>query len=374
MKPIRISHDFYKIMPEDLKQQHEMFFFADRKFWQGCKAISFPRYGRMTTWDFHIDRDYVSSPPLTQTSNKSFKEVTDQRAIEIKQDMQKYNREIAVAWSGGIDSTVIITALVKHFSSEELKNVVVFANNESYFENPSFYHNVIEKYGLRTVNFKNFSNQAVQSMFDTYLVVDGEPADKLWMVSLALLFETMYGSGMLEKSLKSVEDKFIKFLFQYMSEQQAHDYYDFLIQNINDAGVEVNTAGDLFWWINYNFHWIEHLLIWYYQFPNKSLQAYNQYKKYYKPWYNTDDYQLWSLSTRPKSLPVDRLDLYKMPAKEYINELNPNMFYLNYKSKLLSAKDFTMAPSDAVIMSDGSTFDCKDPELMSKFINRYCLI
>ena len=370
MKPIRISHDFYQVLPGEIRSSLEMFYLADREFWLGCSAVSFPRYGRSTVWDFHIDRDYVCSPALNQSYNKSFSEVTDQRAEEIRQDMRRYNCELVVCWSGGIDSTLILASLVKNFSRNELANVTVLANNESYFENPVFYHNIIEKYQLKTVNFRNFSNEKVQSLFDTHLVIDGEPADKLWIVNVALQFESMYGSGILKKPLKDTADKFIEYLTQYMTNDQAREYYDYLMQNINEAQINIDTTGDLFWWINFNFHWIEHLLIWYYQFPVKSAAAYAQFKKHYKPWYNTVDYQQWSLADRPKSIPDDHGGLYKMPAKQYINELSKDDFYCNYKSKLGSAKDFSTTPDDLVILEDGSRLDYKDKKTLDCFIEQ----
>jgi diphthamide synthase (EF-2-diphthine--ammonia ligase) len=299
MKPLRISFDFYQLLPTDTKLKLETFLLADKNFWPGCESFSSPRYGKSKIWDFYHDPDYVLCPTLSQQSTSSFSDVTDLRAVEIKQAMKQQDQEIAVFWSGGIDSTVALAAMVKNFDLADLKNVTVIANNQSYFENPIFYHSVIEKYQLKTVNFKNFSDDKIQDLFDRYYVVDGEPADKLWIVNIAIQFESVYGAGSLVTPLTKISNKFIEFLAVYMSSDQASQYYNSLMQNINEAGVEIVTLGDLFWWINFNFHWVEHLLIWYNQFPVKNSQAYKQYKKNYKPWYNTEQYQLWSLSTDP---------------------------------------------------------------------------
>jgi hypothetical protein len=159
-----------------------------------------------------------------------------------------------------------------------------------------------------------------------------------------------------------------------MSANQANQYYNSLIQNINEAGVEIVTLGDLFWWINFNFHWVEHLLVWYNQFPIKNQESYKQYKKNYKPWFNTEEYQLWSLSDRPKSIKTDRHDLYKMPAKQYIDDLVRDPYYLNYKSKLGSPKNLKKSADNMVILSDGSNLDCSNPALVEDFIAKNCLV
>lgn len=374
MQPLRIAFDFYQLLPTELAARLETFLLADAKFWPGCESVSSARYGKTKIWNFYHDPDYVSCPQLDHRSTQSFSEVTDLRATDIKQTMLQQNQELAVFWSGGIDSTVALSAIVKNFSSADLKNVTVFSNNQSYFENPIFYHSVIEKYQLQTVNFKNFSGDDIQKLFERYIVTDGEPADKLWIVNSVFKFESMHGSGSSEKPLLETADKFINFLAGYMSINQAHEYYQSLMQNINEAEIEISTVGDLFWWINFNFHWVDHLLIWYQQFPNKSAAAYKQYKKNYKPWYNSDEYQSWSLSDLPKSIQHDRQELYKMPAKQYIYDLVRDPFYLNYKSKLGSPKGLKNAVSDLVVLADGTSLDCNNPGLVETFIQENCLI
>jgi hypothetical protein len=374
MQPLKISFDFYQLLPPDLRDQLQPFLLADQKMWPGCESVSSARYGKTKIWNFYHDPDYVACPPLNQHFNKNFSEVTDLRAQEIKKTMQARNQPLAIFWSGGIDSTVVLSSVIKNFDSADLKNVIVIANNRSYFENPVFYHSVIERYQLKTVNFNNFSNEAIQSLFDKHLVTDGEPADKLWMVNLAIQYESAYGAGSLTTPLTQVKHQFIEFLTDYMSINQATEYYDAVLQNIKESGIEIVTVGDLFWWINFNFHWVEHLLIWYNQFQIKNIDSYKKYKQNYMPWYNSQEYQLWSLSDRPKLIPADSLNLYKMPAKQYIYDLDQNSYYLNYKSKLGSPKNLKKTNDDLVILADGTILDCKNFDLVQEFIHTNCLI
>lgn len=376
MKPMRIAQEFYSALPVDLYDQLKTFLLADSQFWLGCDAISFPRYGQSRIWDFHCDTEYVSCPQLSHPFYETFSQVTDQRAIELKDAMQQRNRELAVFWSGGIDSTLVLSAIIKNFQADELKHVTVIANDRSYFENPVFFHQAIERYQLKTVNFTNFSNTMIQQLFDKYLVTDGEPADKLWISQNCMQFEAKYGHGLLEKSYKSTADKMIEFMSDYMPTARANIYYKYLIQNIEETGAEIETLGDLFWWINFNFHWVEHLLIWYYQFPIKNFNTYRTYKQNYMPWYHTDAYQLWSRWDRPKKLVFDRHELYKFPAKQYIHDVVKDTYSLNYKSKLASPKKpfLEKVPASVVILADGSVLDHSDSGTLEKFISQYCLV
>lgn len=373
MKPLKISFEFYQLLPDDLQVQLATSLLAD-KWWPGCESVSCARYGKTKIWDFYHDPDYVVCPQLNQPFNKSFDEVTTLRALEIKKIMQQRNQPLAIFWSGGIDSTLALSAVIKHFNSADLKNVTVIANNQSYFENPVFYHSVIKHYQLKTINFNHFSNNAIQSVFDKYLVTDGEPADKLWIANMAIQFQLAYGENVLTESLDQTNHKFIELLTGYMSVDQANEYYNLLLQSIKESGADIVTTGDLFWWINFNFHWVEHLLIWYNQFPIKNTASYKKYKQNYMPWFNTQEYQLWSLSDRPKSIKSDQFSLYKMPAKQYIYELDQNLYYLNYKSKLGSPKNLQKTDDDMVVLADGTRLDCSNSDLVQNFIHTNCLI
>jgi hypothetical protein len=63
-----------------------------------------------------------------------------------------------------------------------------------------------------------------------------------------------------------------------------------------------------------------------------------------------------------------------MPAKQYIYDLNQDSFYLNYKSKLGSPKGLKNAVSDLVVLSDGTSLDCNNHDLVETFIQENCLI
>jgi hypothetical protein len=375
MKPIRISNRFYQCLPGELYKQVETYYLADDKFWDGSSFIGSPRYGKSKIWDFHLDRDYVLIPNLEVSSNKSFEEVTDLRAIEIKNALSQHQKELAVFWSGGIDSTVALAGLVKHLDKEELNSVTVFMNNYSYFENPVFFERIIKKHKLKIKNIGyDFTRADLQQTFKDYIVTDGEPADKLWIVAVVLKYGLINGSDSISKSHLQQKSNIFNFLSQYMSLSQTDQYYNFLIDNISESGAMVETVGDFFWWINFNFHMVGHLVNWYFLFPNKSPETYSMFKQNYYPWYNSEEYQQWSNSDRPKLIPADRVDLYKAPAKQYIYSVLQDDFYLNYKSKLGSFKSMQDPLEDHVILENGQLLDHNDPAILNEFISQYCIV
>ena len=87
--------------------------------------------------------DKYRLPVYDATFSKSFSEVTDQRALEIKSLINEKNQKFALMYSGGIDSTLALSALIKNLTTEELKNIVVCANEQSIIENPTFWNKFI---------------------------------------------------------------------------------------------------------------------------------------------------------------------------------------------------------------------------------------
>jgi len=74
---------------------------------------------------------------------KSFSQVTDERALEIKKLINEHNQKFAVMYSGGIDSTIVLCALIKNLTSEELKNVVIATSSHAIVENPTFWQQFV---------------------------------------------------------------------------------------------------------------------------------------------------------------------------------------------------------------------------------------
>ena len=93
-------------------------------------------------WPQKLLEEFIM-PAYNPYFNKTLEEITDNRAREIAKDIVKTDKKVAVMWSGGIDSTLIIVALIKNLSPTELKNITICCNNYSIIENPIFYKNYI---------------------------------------------------------------------------------------------------------------------------------------------------------------------------------------------------------------------------------------
>jgi hypothetical protein len=101
------------------------------------------RAGEWTTpWPTAVASGY-EMPAYDPTFRLSFEQVTDMRALDIKRLINETGANVALFYSGGIDSTVCLTALIKNLTKEELSHVYVNMSTDSIMENPNFFRTYI---------------------------------------------------------------------------------------------------------------------------------------------------------------------------------------------------------------------------------------
>lgn len=364
MKPIFIHADLYDILQPAARSQRsdrgkifDIFNKADQKFWTGTCFIAHPRYGTSKVWRMQSDLAMAPRPDLQYKQTKSFCEITDVRAQELLELVRSTGKRLAVFWSGGIDSTVTVSALIKNFPTHDLSYIDIYMNNYSFMENPGFFQCVIKKNQINCIDLADLSSLTLPQLFAQNLVTDGEPADKLWLVEIGLRYFREKGEASLRQSLEQGRIHFIDFLTKFMHQGEAEYYWNSIMDNVHETKAPVTTIADLFWWINFNYHWNGHLLAWYAKHVEKTREHWANYQKNYHPWYNTVDYQTWSFGDSSK----DRVFFsgpgeYKMEAKQYIFDLHPDHHYLRYKTKLGSGRS-GIAYHSLIIMEDGTGID-----------------
>lgn len=380
MKPMYIGSDIYNalvaVSAKDRSNQITalgMHNKADQKFWTGSRFIAHPRYGNNKVWHINADLPMACKPSLDHYQTKSFSEITDQRSQDLLHLLEITGKRLAVFWSGGIDSTVILCALLKHLPRVFWPRIDVYMNNYSFLENPSFYQRVIKHYDLNCVNISSLSSHRLPQLFAQSIVTDGEPADKLWLVEIGLRYFQEHGASAMRQSLQSGRHSYICFLSRFMDSEEANSHWDYVIDNINDTQAPVSTIADLFWWINFNYHWNGHLLSWYAKHAVQSKRHWKNYQANYHPWYNTLDYQSWSFCDSNKErVFFNQPGEYKMEAKRYIFDLHKDPHYLHYKTKLGSGRRGTSTYNSLVIMEDGTSFDPRSD--LAGFLDQYCLL
>lgn len=372
-KPLFIDKRIYQYIDPGLYKELEVYHRVDQYFWGGCTYISSPRYGTSDVWNFSSNQHMFESPDLKIKSSQTFADITDSRAKEFASLVENSGKRLVLHWSGGIDSTAMVTAVLKNFPKYLLSQIDICMNECSYLENPSFYHRAIEKNNLNCINNYMFDSSTLSRTSSESIVTDGEPADKLWGVRIGLLYLHRYGEESFTSTLEQGRHQFIEHLGNYMSNHQAEFYWHRVLENIRENQAPVTNIGELFWWINFNYYWLGHNVQWYGRHQIKDSQAWLNYQENYRPWYNSAEYQRWSFS-RISEDPVNITNIkdFKKPAKQYIYDFINDDYFFHFKAKTVAGLRGPSKSDALVILDDGSAIT--DPAQIETFVQQHCLV
>jgi len=285
------------------------------------------RSGVDPIWSLQTPKKYQLCLP-SFCHNKTFEDITDQRAIELINRCQQKNQPMFITWSGGIDSTLIVAALFKHADREYLKQITVLMNNSSYYENPVFFDRIISPY----FSYNNIDH-AICHWKDS-VVVSGQPADQMWIHADIVKLENRFpGAGDIDPHTDP--DLLLDFLSKKSNKNHAEWFYWLVLNTAAEAKISIVSYRDFFWWANFNFYTVGNCLKSYLAeaecFNNEQFLLYQQN---YIPWFLTDDYQFWSIHNNNTGVKMlQGLGSYKLVAKKYILEVDNNQYYYHYKYK-----------------------------------------
>lgn len=289
-------------------------------------------------------------PEFDATSTVTFDDATNSRALEIEQFQNDTGLPILIYWSGGIDSTVALAAIIKNFKS--LDNVTVVMNTTSYFENPVFFNRCVKN----KIKICNVS-QSSKDQWMNNIVVNGEPADQMYINGHILYMDRRQPNTSL-RNVHTDGDGLINY-FATGNTVQVPQYgnthtgklsaleiskwaYNLIIESTKSSPVPINTYADFLWWTNFNFFVSGNSIKFYYNNTAlRNAESFSAFRKNFKPWFLSDKYQQWAMHNNSNGIKYNQTTTsYKMPSKQYIWELDRNDYYRYYKTKVGSAQQY----------------------------------
>jgi len=325
MKKLIFANNFYKLL-----ESNELFEnFRRLKTSEILVTTSLP-LPRDRDTDFH--KAMFPLPDINNFSNISFAEATDSRVNEIIAYARSNELPIVVYWSGGIDSTVMLSAIIKHFPPDLLKRVSVWMTNASYIENPDFFKNVINKNNIAYTQYKEYD-------YTNAIILHGDPADSLWPGGAILNISANTPDIYKQNIIKDNTD-ILRHYANLTDSNYAEWLYDYVLTSAINSNIKVTTYSDFLWWLIFNFSYpsmcLKHageLAV----TTSTSAVSFNSYKQNFLLWYDTTLYQVWSIQAQYAGSKFDgTVRSYKMEAKEYIYEYDKNQWYRDYKTKIHS--------------------------------------
>lgn len=261
-------------------------------------------------------------PEFDLRFDQTFAQVTDAVCQELY--LTRADRPWLVLWSGGIDSTVIVCSLLRNLSVQDRQNITICCNHASILEYPRFFVDCIQP------NFRVTDSAWVcsQDISSSHYVINGEPGDQLFGHRYSKFLGDL---GQLRWQTEA--DRLIEYLASFSDAEFARWVYEGMADNLSSVDIPVTTYRDWFWWLSFNLNWIPVLLR---QHPNfVNPMPLTQWLHDSIHWFRTVSYQQWSLHNNHMDFkgghrPGDD----KIAAKQYINSVYPDHYYLKYKSKV----------------------------------------
>lgn len=319
----------------------------------------------------------VKIPRYDPSFSLTFEEVTNRRALDIKKILNETDKNVSLFYSGGIDSTTCLVALISNLDSNELSRIYISMSADSILENPVFYDKFIRgKFkifdsmltmytDLIDQNFVCISADAGDFIYGTELGVKMYPqiplyemwmegsdkkirSDLYYSISSAKVHYSEYKDILINYFNSGLANgvKLIKssgFLPQGIASWRDEDdnfgrlFYEKIDKNIKSTDIPVISLHDFFWWTMFNMRFTWGCLR-----PAIAYGLGDNMKHIIQEgifsWYSGEEYQLWSMVNNNNGEKINgtTISSYKQSSRNYIYKFDKNDWYRQNKIKMPS--------------------------------------
>lgn len=256
--------------------------------------------------------DVLALPSYDANFSKTYEECCIARVEELAQLQDRLDVPIKILYSGGIDSSLILTSFIKRLGvAETAKRVVVLMDQESIHENPGLWEQFIRPH-FKIIDSDKYGAE----LRPDSIIVAGEGNDQLMGSDIYKDVHRWGGPGILNQKWT---EGIMKDYFSYkgMTDEERDLWFRLFADLIGRAECPVDTVADWWWYINFTCKWssVYHRMMFYVQDSGNITQEYM--KTYYQQFFNTDDFQRWSLVDRTHKHQGDYVT-YKYHARDLI--------------------------------------------------------
>jgi hypothetical protein len=280
------------------------------------------------------------------TYTGTFSEASDSQAMDYARRIDENNEKFAIMYSGGIDSTIITTALIKNLTKEQLKNVAICTSVQAVVENPNYWRKFI--FGKFKI-IDSMINKYDMLLEQGYTPVTADDGDCIHGTVLGLNFyhawEQKIGHKLtaeqrthVRNNLHKLSDKDTHFsvfedalvaYFQYGDTSLfpiptnpnpdpmfGRKLYDKYALNAKTASCPVISLHDFFWWLIFNVKMINCGVrgAMYYNDRYDMEKAINKIEN----WYLWPAYQQWSMNNNNNGQKIGfGAGTYKKVARDF---------------------------------------------------------
>lgn len=278
------------------------------------KAISRLKY-KPDLFNYDLQSETVASIQKLGKA-KTWEECCAERALQLlKLNYENY----WFAYSGGIDSTGMLTSILKFWPAKELSRVSIALTHHSVEENPFFFDKYVVKFNL----INTLSPLSKMLLKGHTLLVTGELGDQLFGSDILGAGSRQYGDEVLFKNYKDVAPQIIE---AYIGAKgPGKSIFEHFHPIVEESPFPIKTAHDFFWWLNFSQKW-QHVKFRFIESKGWDLAA--KYGSHIQHFYDSPSFQSWSLQNHDLKI-RDTWQSYKFTAKEYLADFTKDPGQLN---------------------------------------------
>lgn len=274
-----------------------------------------PLFDRTKTLILPFDYSVVNQiPPYKEVG--TYDEMMENRATELI----NMGKPLNVFWSGGIDSTAAVVALL-NAGCKQMNVFSAFPERLSVISDPRI--TTIPMGGLQ------YEHVIREILERKQLLITGELADQL-MGSVSI-FNYMKNNSLDVSPISELDT-----ILEKIMSKPASDVISFLKPVIDKCPFPVTTVQDWFWWINFTCKW-QHVSM---RILTSVDFTKEQWDTSIQHFYNTNDFQLWSMNEKNHRELKCSATRYKEVMIQYI-EKSPYASWLLDRQKAPSLNNYS---------------------------------
>jgi len=238
----------------------------------------------------------------------SFEDQAHYTALQIKEKTQ--DSKIFLMYSGGIDSTSALVAIMNTWSKEDLERVFILMSYRSIEEFPDMWKTINQHFKGRIIN----SLINTDKFLDEGYMITGEFGDQLFGSDIVIPLVGKYGDEGIHLPWQNNINNFYKDLFGSTFSKNVDLFVDKYAQTLEYSPFKISSCFDFLWWFNFTNKW---QLVKYRMLEQKRFQDPRTSFSKIIHFFDTPEFQRWSLDNQDQKI-QNTLISYKYSAKEFI--------------------------------------------------------
>lgn len=315
----------------DLFSLHDTLSILGIIFWANAEGDRFGILNNKSPYNFVVD-DTVPLPNLSPTKEYKMREIIMFRAYEILKKARNNKKKLAILWSGGVDSTCMLSAFLLAGATKE--ELIILCTQNSINEYQRGYIYLKNNLHLDFNVYDWTDSLKVYDMFgeDVYFI-PGWCADQLFGSNVNLLYPDLYNKYWKDGLRYIINNHIINKMKIKIKEKEIKNTIDDFEMYSKRLGLPLKYTCDALWMLNFCIKW-SHVSRDFAMTILSDVQRKNIINFFeginFQEWsiMNYKEFHKHNQATDPKN--------YKRPFKELIYEVFKDRFYLENKGKVNS--------------------------------------